>query len=235
MVLWNLEFLISRPLAFIMLMAAMGLALIVAITFHEFSHGLMAYRLGDDTARRQGRLSLNPLVHLDPLGTLMLFLVGFGWGKPVPVNPYLFQGVRVRLGMALVGLAGPLANLAVAGLLAVPIKVGALAWHSPLRYTPFAQLDPAWMAADVLGLVIFYSIILAIFNLIPIAPLDGFNVALGLLPRDAASTYSRTERYGPVILLILVGVSYLTRWNLLWAILRPPMDFFAMLLVGRPF
>ena len=235
MILWNLEFLISRPLSFIVLIAAMGLALIVAITFHEFSHGLMAYRLGDDTARRQGRLSLNPLVHLDPLGTLMLFLVGFGWGKPVPVNPYLFRAARMRLGMALVGLSGPLANLAVAGVLAVPIKAGALAWHSPLRYTPFIELSPAWMAADIFGLVIFYCIILAIFNLIPIAPLDGFNVAVGLLPRDAAYSYSRTERYGPVILLILVGLSYLTRWNLLWAILKPPMDLFAILLVGRPF
>ena len=139
------------------------------------------------------------------------------------------------MGMALVGVAGPLANLAVAGVLAVPIKIGALAWHSPLRYPPFAQFDPAWMAADVLGLVIFYSIILALFNLIPIPPLDGFNVAWGLLPRGLAYSYSRIERYGPVLLLIIVGLSYLTRWNLLWAIMKPPMDLLAMLLVGRPF
>src|SRR3972149_2202227 len=91
MLLWNLELLIDDPTAFFLLLATVSIALLVALTFHEFSHALMADRLGDPTAKRLGRLSLNPVRHLDPVGTLMLFMVGFGWGKPVPTNPYLFR------------------------------------------------------------------------------------------------------------------------------------------------
>ncbi len=234
MLLWNLDLLLKEPLLFLSFLVATAIALLVAITLHEFSHALAAHQLGDTTASRSGRLSLNPLAHLDPLGTLMLFVAGFGWGKPVPVNPYLLQG-GPRRGMALVALAGPLANLAIAGLAALPIKLGLVAWHSPLRYAPFVQGEVRWLLADIMGYLIFYSIILAIFNLIPLAPLDGFNAALGVLPQGLSFPLARLAPYGPAILLLIITFSWVTRSNILWRFLGPAMNGVAALLVGRAF
>ena len=197
MLLFNLELLASEPLSFLKLIGVLAFSILVAITFHEFSHALIAHRLGDQTAERGGRVSLNPLAHLDPFGTLMLFLVGFGWGKPVPVNPYCLRH-GPRSGMALVSLAGPASNLVVAVLFALPINLGLLPWHSP-RFLPLAQMNITWVLADIIGFVIFYNILLAVFNLIPIAPLDGFKVALGVLPRELSLSLARLESYGPAI------------------------------------
>lgn len=232
MLLWNLPILFRDPLFFVFLVTGTVVALLVAITVHEFSHALIAFRLGDSTALRLGRLSLNPLAHLDPAGTVLLFLVGFGWGKPVPVNPYFLTG-GARAGMAVVALAGPLSNLLTAAVFALPVRLGVMAWHSPFSYRLFAQVNPQWLIADIIGLIVFYNLILAAFNLIPLAPLDGFKVALGILPKEISSSYAKLEQYGPAILFAVIGLGYFTDLNVLWGVLGPLVNAFAFLLVGR--
>jgi len=231
MLLWNLDLLRDDPKAFLALIVVVAFSLLIAITVHEFSHGLMAYRLGDPTAKRMGRLSLNPVKHLDPLGTLMLLLVGFGWGKPVPINPGYFR-MNPRRGMALSAFAGPLSNLALAAVLGVIVRAGAVDWHSPWQYQPFLIWDPSWVAADIIGYVILFNIILAVFNLIPVPPLDGFNIAVGVLPRRQAEAMARLEKYGPLLLLVIIFLSYFT--GFLWDILLRGVDLFARLFVGQP-
>ena len=178
-------------------------ALLVGITFHEFSHCLASSLLGDPTARNLGRLTLNPKAHLDPMGTLLLFVVGFGWGKPAPVNPYRLS-TGPKTGMALVAFAGPLSNLVIAGLAGLPIHAGIVPWH-----TPFVVYNSAsfWNGSDYLGLflsaTVIFNIVLAVFNLIPVAPLDGFRIAVGILPRDLSEAVASLEQYGMAILLLL--------------------------------
>ena len=170
---------------------AFAIALIPAFAIHEFAHAFMAYRLGDSTAKDLGRLTLNPIKHLDVLGTLMVFLVGFGWAKPVPVNPNNLRGGRK--GMALVAVVGPLSNLALAG-------VVAFIW----RVSGFAGGE---IVANILLVFIFLNIALLFFNLIPIPPLDGYRVLLGILPEGLALQWARVGQVGPLLLfgLILIG------------------------------
>lgn len=176
-------------------------ALLIALTFHEAAHGYVAYRLGDPTARAHGRLSLNPLAHLDPLGLLSLWLVGFGWAKPVPVNPYYFRGDRSR-GMFLVGLAGPVSNFLLAFLFLLL----------------FAAV-PAIRSVPHLGIIIYttyvYNLLLGVFNLLPVPPLDGSKVLAYFLPRQAMHTFSQLERYGPLLLVLLIFS------GTLWRVLNP--------------
>lgn len=213
--LQNLPLLSSDPVAFFRQLLELSAALIVAITVHEFSHAWMAYRLGDDTAKLQGRLSLNPLVHLDIMGTLLLFLIGFGWGKPVPVNHLRLQG-GIRSGMAKVALAGPLSGLFAAGVLGLGLRLTGL----PLT--------------NMLWLIFFYNIILALFNLIPLAPLDGFNVLQGLLPSRMAYSFSRLEAYGPGLLLLLIFVDYVTPLGILSRLFNPGINLMRQLFLGMP-
>jgi Zn-dependent protease len=189
-------------------------ALLVAFTVHEAAHAVAAFYLGDPTAKRMGRLSLNPLVHLDPLGTLMILVSGFGWGKPVPVNPYNLRRAG-RQGMGLVALAGPLANLLTAYALATPLRLG--------------LVRPDLIAANLIiptpGQVLFTTVMLnvflAVFNLLPIAPLDGFRFAVGLLPPRWGYALAQTERYGPLILLFLILLGRMGSFNLLGLTLYP--------------
>jgi Zn-dependent protease len=227
MLLWNLRLLIHDPAAFFLLVAIVAFSLLIAITVHEFSHAMMANRLGDPTAKRLGRLTLNPIKHLDPLGTLMLFLVGFGWGKPVPINPNYFR-MNPRRGMAVSALAGPLSNFALAALLGVLVRTGVVDWQYQLSFS----WDPSWVAANIVSYVILYNIILGVFNLIPIAPLDGFNIAVGVLPRRQAEALARLQQYGPLILLLFVFLGYLT--GFLSDFLLRAVDLFARLFVGQP-
>lgn len=178
----------NRPLEEILLFA---IALIPAFTIHEFAHAWMAWRLGDSTAKDLGRLTLNPLKHLDVLGTLMVFVVGFGWAKPVPVNPYNLQGGRK--GMALVAVVGPLSNLVLA-------TTVALLW----RASGFVGGETV---ANVALVFIYLNIALLFFNLIPFPPLDGFRVLLGVLPETLAEQWARFGQIGPLVLfaLILIG------------------------------
>ncbi|MBI2847231.1 MAG: site-2 protease family protein [Chloroflexi bacterium] len=230
-----LDLLFSDPIAFLglfpLILFTLGLALFVAITVHEFGHAYMAHRLGDDTAKQMGRLSLNPLVHLDPLGTAMLFLVGFGWGKPVPVNPFfLRQGARK--GMALVAAAGPLANFATAAVLSAFVRAGLVPWRPDISFVPFPGL---WeLVGMIVVLSIIYNVILGIFNLIPLSPLDGFKLVLGIVPRDLAYSLSRVEQYGPMILITIVALDSFTGVGIFTGILRPVSDLIGVILVGKP-
>jgi Zn-dependent protease len=195
MLLGSFDLLFSDPASFLRLAVLLVFSLLVAVTVHEFSHALVASGLGDSTAHRMGRLSLNPLRHLDPSGTVMLLLAGFGWGKPVPVNHQRLA--RGPLGVALVAAAGPLSNLVVGFLVAFPIKLGLLGWSSPSLSRATYVMTGGWRegVADILGLVIFFNILLAVFNLIPVAPLDGSKVLGGILPRQLVQSYERWQRY----------------------------------------
>lgn len=173
-------------------MVATLLAVLMAITFHETAHGYIAYRLGDPTAKNQGRLTLNPIAHLDPIGALMMFVFGFGWAKPVPVNPFYFEGDRTK-GMMLVSVAGPLTNLIIS-FAAYFIYVAG----SGFAGIPFLSI----FLSTTVTLNIIY---LAVFNLIPIPPLDGSKILAGLLPKATAYKFLNTvEQYGFLILMLLI-------------------------------
>ena len=167
------------------------LAVLLAITFHETAHGFVAYKLGDPTAKNQGRLTLTPLAHLDPVGALMMFIAGFGWSKPVPVNPFFFNGDRTK-GMMLVSVAGPVTNLLLSFIAYFIYAAG-----GGFVTVPFLNV--------FLTQMIVLNIYLAIFTLIPVPPLDGSKILAGFLPRAAAYKYLTTvEQYGFIILLVLI-------------------------------
>ena len=218
-------------LLFLAFAGAVTLALVLGIAFHEFCHALSASALGDQTARRLGRVSLNPLVHLDPLGTALLFFVGFGWGKPTPVNPYALRN-GPRTGMAVVALAGPVSNFAVATVLAIPIRLDLVQGHSPFLVVS----TNGWGVGDYVGLflgaAILLNVILGVFNLIPLAPLDGFKVALGVLPADLARPIAQLERYGMVILIGLIFLGPLLGIDIFGRIILPTVDGIAGVLTG---
>jgi Zn-dependent protease len=217
------ELLLSDPASFLRLTTVVCFALLVAVTIHEFSHALIANGLGDGTARRLGRLSLNPLRHLDAGGTLMLLVVGFGWGKPVPVDHHRLSGGR--LGMTLVALAGPLSNLVVAFLVAIPIKAGLLG-VSALALGRSNLIMTGGLReglTDIAMMVILFNLLLGVFNLIPVFPLDGSRVVGGLVPARWAEKYAYAERWGPVVLIAVVLVDIVFGLGILWSIIGPPV------------
>ena len=219
---------------FLAFAGAVTAALLLGIAFHEFCHALSASYLGDDTARRLGRVSLNPLVHLDPFGTLLLFFAGFGWGKPVPVNAYALRN-GPRTGMAVVAAAGPVSNLAIATLLATPIRLGITPWHNPFLIDPLAV--DAWAFNDYFGLFlsagVLLNCILAVFNFLPLAPLDGFRVWVGLLPVELARPIAQTERYGILILMGLFFIGPLVGIDFFGWVVRPLVEGLATGLTGE--
>lgn len=232
MLLGSYELLLADPASFLRLTVLVAFSLVLAITVHEFSHALVATGLGDSTARMRGRLSLNPQRHLDPAGTVMLLVAGFGWGKPVPVNNHMLS--HGQTGMALVAAAGPLSNLVVAFLLALPIKLGLLD-YSGLALNRVAQVMTGGLQdalADIIGMAILFNILLAVFNLIPLAPLDGSKVLGGLLPASQAQAYARLERHGPVILIAVVMADYMLGLGILWGIIGPMVGFLTSLAIG---
>ena len=174
---------------------AIGVALVVGITFHEFSHALVADQLGDHRPRALGRVSLNPIRHIDPLGALAFLLAGFGWGRPVPVNPYALR--PGRSGMAIVAGAGPLANVVVALAFAIVFRVVRLGGG------PIGPVD------ELVANVVLFNIVLGLFNLLPIPPLDGYNVVLAFLPPRQAFAVQRYAQYGTLALLGLILISRL--------------------------
>lgn len=185
--------LFNDPLGFVQRLILQIPALLVAVTVHELSHGLVADRLGDPTARRQGRITLNPLPHIDPLGAIAFVLAGFGWAKPVPVNAHNLR--HPRRDMALVAAAGPISNFLVA-------LVGLIAFRlvGRLDAAPFL-VEPA---AGVLLYVYLFNLGLGIFNLIPLPPLDGGHFLPYFLPSRSWSLIRQLEQYGPFILILLV-------------------------------
>jgi len=178
--------------------------LLVAFPVHEFSHAWVAYRLGDSTARWQGRLTLNPLVHFDPAGgTLLaisvLFLgFGFGWAKPTPVNPYNLR--YGRRGEALVAVAGPISNLVMAVAVALPLRL----IHSNPAMWDSVQSGPAGFAFGIAVTFVVIAVALTIFNLLPIPPLDGWRAFLGIVDARTAMSLRQYEQYGFLVLVLLI-------------------------------
>jgi Zn-dependent protease len=199
------------PIAFV----GFVVAIILGITVHEFMHAYVAHQLGDDTGRLMGRLSLNPMTHLDPFGTLLIVLAGFGYGKPVPFNE---SRLRSAMSVSAVALAGPIANVALAALCALPLRFGG------------AELLGG--AYDViLEQIVIWNCVLAVFNLIPIPPLDGSNVVYGLLPPQQRFTWRSYAQYGPILLLLLLFFGS----RILSTIVFGPAIFLVRLLVGSSF
>jgi len=201
------------------------LGLIVGISVHEFSHAWMANRLGDPTASSQGRLTLNPLSHLDLMGTIMIFLIGFGWGKPVPYNPANLRNGPIS-GGAMVAVAGPAANVVTAAALGFLFQ--------NLISLSGASVDGTTEAiVTILAIVVQINIALAIFNIIPIPPLDGYRVLLRFLPPHVVPSISRLEVQGPFLLLIIVLLDqWLLRGVIFQTILVPPVLFLRGLFLG---
>ena len=167
--------------------------LVVAITIHEASHAFVAYRLGDPTAKLAGRLTLNPASHLDPIGTIALLLVGFGWGKPTPFDPFNLR--NIKRDSALISVAGAISNFLLAMVLSIPYLIAYFTGNLNPTLVSFYQ---------IFAIIIWINLILGVFNLIPVSPLDGFRVLAGLLPRDWYYDFVQTEKYGIFILLFLL-------------------------------
>ena len=206
-------------------LVAVAVIILVAFPVHEFSHAFAAYRLGDSTARYQGRLTLNPITHFDPVGGTILalsaLLGGFfiGWAKPTPVNPYNLRGGRRS--EALVALAGPISNLVLAAIVAIPLRI---ILASPEMRLAIGSSDIAVFVLGVVETFMVINIILMIFNLLPIPPLDGWHALLGVVNARTAYTLRQYEQYGfiLIILLIITGAPFL----------RGLVDFIRRILLG---
>lgn len=181
----------------LMVLGAVG----ISLTVHEYFHGWVAYRLGDKTAKAQGRLTLNPIKHIDPIGLILLMVANFGWAKPVPIDPRNFKKVDIQTGMLLTAVAGPLSNLILC-FLGVLVLVGV-----PL--STWNQHSQLWL---FLNIFILLNANLAFFNLLPIPPLDGSKILFGIVPKKHLSVLFQLERYSGVLLILLIvsgGVRYI--------------------------
>ena len=192
--------------------------LIFALSFHEFAHAWMAYRCGDNTAARMGRLTLNPLAHLDIFGSMMILFVGFGWAKPVPVDSNSLNNPRID--MMKVAAAGPISNLLLA-------FAGGLIFRF-LSSTPI-------FSESILLMVYYFTYInisLAIFNLIPVSPLDGSQIFSGYLIKSNPQLAWKIQSYGPQVLFGLILFGYLTSFSIIGFIMRPFVNFFMFIFAG---
>ena len=190
-----------------------------ALSFHEFAHAWMASKCGDNTAARMGRLTLNPMAHLDVMGSLMILFVGFGWAKPVPVDSRNLRDPRKD--MMKVAAAGPLSNLLLAMLAGMAWRL--LGGINFLLDTNFPVL-------------IFYftqiNIALAVFNLIPVSPLDGSQIFSGYLMKTNPELALKIQSYGPQVLFALILFGYVTGFSILWLVMKPFVNFFMLLFIG---
>jgi Zn-dependent protease len=204
------------------------LALVISISFHEFFHAWLAYELGDMTARDQGRLTLNPISHFEPIGAMMIVFMaisgwGIGWGKPVPVNPYNLR-TDPRVGMGITSAAGPFSNLILAAVSAIPLRLGLALPEALISF---------------LFIMVVVNVSLAIFNLIPLPPLDGFGVVQGILgtlrTRWAYEWNARLDSlapYGPMLLLALLAVGWFLPLNPIGWLMGGPVNAILGLLLG---
>ena len=198
--------------------------ILLALTFHEFAHAYVANRFGDDTAKLSGRLTMNPLAHLDPLGTIMIFIVHFGWAKPVPVNPYNLK--NPKQGMLWISAAGPLSNIILALISGLMIR-----FVTAMGIMPLPNSVPEIIIIMIV-LSLKINLALAIFNILPIAPLDGSKILYGILPARFAKHIHLLERYGPIVLIGLIISSQFTGFSILGQLIWPFVDFFSNLFAG---
>lgn len=201
---------------------AFAITAVLAFAYHEFAHAYVADRLDDPTPRSLGRISLNPFVHLSAFGILMLFLLGFGWAT-TPVNPNRLRG-NPRTSMAIVAIAGPLANLLMALLYAIPVRLGLI--------EPSLSSGILPTAAQFAFMGIYINLVLLAFNLLPIPPLDGFTILLGLLPSEMAYRLSGLRQYGPILLLGILILPSIAGINIFSFIIDPLLRIFIPLLTG---
>jgi Zn-dependent protease len=187
-------------------------AILIAVTVHEFAHAWTASRLGDPTPRMRGRLSLNPLVHLDLLGSFLLLVVGFGWAKPVEVNPRYFADWRK--GMLVVAAAGPVSNI-------LALFAVGLLWK-------LGVVEASPVLAQLVFSIVSINAVLAVFNMLPVPPLDGSRILSGLLPPAQALAYERLAPYGPLVLLVLLVLPI----DLIGSFLRPPVTWLTAQALG---
>ncbi len=199
------------------------IVLVVALPFHEFAHAWTAYRFGDDTAKAQGRLTLNPLAHLDLIGSVLILTSGFGWAKPVPVNPYTLRR-RSPSALMWVSLAGPMSNFLLAVLAAIPLRV--------LLATGSLSIANSDKIFTFLSTFIIINLGLMLFNLIPIAPLDGEKIAEYFLPQRAADFMARMVPYGPILLMALLFLLPMLGLDVISTVIGPTLSNLYYLLIG---
>jgi len=199
------------------------LTLIIALTVHEFSHAFIAYRFGDTTARDAGRLTLNPLKHLDVLGSLMLLLVGFGWAKPVPINPYALRRKSESAEMW-VSLAGPTSNLLLAVIAGLLLRLHLFPWKASSGILP--------SAADFFFTFMTINLVLMLFNLIPLAPLDGEKVLAFFLPSKWSNSFGQIQRFGPILLMVLLFVLPMVGVDIISWVMTPALNQISKALLG---
>lgn len=197
------------------------IGLVIGFTLHEWAHAWSAYRLGDYTAYHQGRLTLDPRAHIDPMGIFLALIAGFGWAKPVPVNARNFYPNEER-GLVIVALAGPVMNLIIG------IAVGLF-----LRVLLAADFVNSFMF-NVLATIVIFNLVLFLFNLLPLAPLDGYRIAVGVLPPEQSRAMVRYERETTLILMLLLMLGLITngRLDVLWTVLGPPLRFLYRTILG---
>jgi len=201
--------------------------LLIAFTVHEFSHAYVADRYGDDTPRMNGRLTLNPLSHIDPLGALMLVVAGFGWAKPVPINPYTLRR-RSDSAVMWVSLAGPLSNL----VLAILGSLVFLVLWTPMQGTAMATTGFTGILIEFLYFFIIINLSLMVFNMLPIAPLDGEKVLEFFLPPSGKDFLANIRPYGSILLLVVIFLLPSIGFDVLGAVLRPVLTTWMNFLVG---
>jgi len=200
-----LDILYTSPLSFLFT----AVVLILSISIHEYSHALAADKLGDYTARNLGRLTINPKAHIDPIGGISMLLFGFGWGRPVPFNPFNLK--NPRRDSAIIALAGPMSNLIIALILSLIIHVFSIG----------AVLN------GFIYIAVFYNLLLAFFNLLPFGPLDGFKIVYGFLPNSLAVQWGEIEKYGLYILLFILVTGSTSK-------LITPLISFSLNILGLP-
>jgi Zn-dependent protease len=203
------------------------IAILLAISIHEWAHGYVAHRLGDPTAREEGRLTLNPIAHLDPIGTILFLLIGFGWGKPVPIDPRYFR--HPKRDSSLVALAGPVSNLLLASIafagLVILAPRGMAASAEELLSMAMAGSPVRVLLLQICGYSVFINLALMAFNLLPVAPLDGSKILHAFIPLRYEDRYQELMQRGPMTLLFLIvaerllGIPLLIGW--VHAIMNP--------------
>ena len=216
--------------AFIRLAVLCAIAAAVAVGVNGWFQALVATVLGDPAPRAQGRLFGNPLRHLDPVGAILATVSGLGWGRPLPGPP----GRQGRWPSVAVSAAGPLGNLTVAFLLAAPVKAGLLNWTYPAPDSLALVMTGGLRSgiSDIVGLLVIYNLLQAVFHLVPLAPLAGYRVLAALLPSTAAETHRRFQRFAPLFLVALIAADYVLRPGILWSTVLPVAQWLAGLATG---